>query len=117
MQLELPIRWTETNKEEQKKEELIHGEFAEPKITYSYSRLLIDSSDIGPYYDLDANNTMINDKLGKVYCVTIPLDEFKKIYTEITGKAIMSIQVKREIIKPPKDDKKKKNDNDNDILL
>lgn len=111
MKLELPVRWTEKDKENEKLEELI-GETNESKPVYSYGRLLIDSEDIGPYYDIDENHTMINDKLGKVYCVTIPINNFKKIMTEVTGDAIMSIQVREEkpvtpvkrLPKPPKND-------------
>ena len=116
MQLELPIRWTETDKENYKMEELLKGNAAEEKIKYSYSRLLIDAHSIGPYYDLDENHTMINDKLGKIYCVTIPLDQFKKILTEITGNAIMTIQVREEYPRAKRDGKPPKDNGDNILL-
>lgn len=111
MQLELPVRWTETQTETSEIEELINKKAKEK---YSYGKLLINSEDIGPYYDIDDNNTMINDRLGKMYCVTIPLNQFKKILTEVTGRAIMAIQVKEEY----KQDKSKprKQDTDEDIL-
>jgi len=111
MQLELPIRWSETDRERSKTEELIRGDAAEEKIKYSFSKLLINSEDVGPYYSLDEENTMINDRLGKVYCVTIPIDQFKKIMTEITGKAIMSIQV-RETPSPRQNGRPKRDDVD-----
>lgn len=100
MQLELPIRWTETDVEASKEEELIKGEVAKEKLKYSYGKLLISVNDIGPYYDIDPNHTMINDKLGKMYCVTIPIDQFKKILTEITGNAIMTVKVREELSLP-----------------
>lgn len=97
MQLELPIRWSETDREASRTARVIDGEddYVE-KVKYTHSRLIIDAHDIGPFYALDERNTMINDKLGKVYCVTIPFDQFKKIHTEVTGKAIMTIQVRVE---------------------
>lgn len=119
MQLELPIRWTETDKEATKNEELIRGEIIEEKVKYTYGKLLIRSEDIGPYYDLDRNNTMINDKIGKVYCVTIPIDQFKKILTEVTGNAIMAIQVREDspIPKSPRKPPSKPKNDDDDILM
>lgn len=120
MILELPIRWTETDREASKEEELIRGDKAEEKVKYTYGKLLIKAEDIGPYYDLDPHNTMINDKLGKVYCVTIPVDQFKKIMTEITGNAIMALQVREEIPskpkRPPQPPSRPKNDDDNILL-
>ena len=98
MQLELPVRWNETDIEKSKLRELTEGEDVEKVTKYSYGKLLISVDEIGPYYDIDADNTMINDKLGKVYCITIPINQFKKIMTEITGKAIMTIQVREENI-------------------
>lgn len=119
MQLELPVRWSETDKESTKKDKLLYGEDAIERIKYSYGKLLIDSGDVGPYYDIDQNHTMINDKLGKLYCVTIPIDQFKKIMTEITGKAIMILQVRQEYSQTPAPRRRrtpKKDDEDDNIL-
>ena len=112
MQLELPIRWDESTKEVNEIDEIKE----KTKEKYSYSKLLISVHDIGPYYDLDENHTMINDKLGKVYCVTIPIDQFKKILTEITGNAIMTIQVREEFPKPSRRNPPKQKDDDDDML-
>lgn len=95
MILELPVRWTEEDKETENLENIL-GDKADVKKKYSYGKLLIEAGDIGPYYDIDENHTMINDRLGKMYCVVIPISHFKKIITEVTGKAIMVIQVKEE---------------------
>lgn len=116
MQLELPVRWTETDKERSRTEELLRGELAEEKVKHTFGRLLINSDDIGPYYSLDENHTMINDRLGKLYCITIPIDEFKKILTEVTGKAIMAIHVREQPTRPTPTKKKPRN-SDDDILL
>ena len=116
MQLELPIRWDETDKKEEELNELLNKPINTKK--HTYGRLLIDSADIGPYYDLDDHTTMINDRLGKVYCVMIPLDQLKKILTEVTGKAIMSIQVREEKIqKPNKPPTNRRSSNDEDDIL
>lgn len=93
MTLELPVRWTEKDTESEKLSELLNKE---EKHIFTYGKLVIDSEDIGPYYDIDDSHIIINDKLGKVYCIVIPINHFKKILTEVTGKAIMSIQIKEE---------------------
>lgn len=118
MWLELPIRWTETDRKNQKMEDLLNGEHAVEKTVFNYGKLVIDAADIGPYYDLDANNIMINDKLGKIYCVTIPLSQFRKILTEVTGNAIMTITVKTgdPVKDAPPTRAKPQSDND-DILM
>lgn len=92
MRLELPVRWAESDGESEKLEELTDGKVKAKEPKYTYGRLSISSEDIGPYYDVDKDHTVINDKLGKVYVVAVPFDEFKKIFTEVTGLAIMSIQ-------------------------
>lgn len=116
MQLELPVRWSETDRKATKEDMIINGDDSTEKIKHSYGRLLIDSSDIGPYYDIDDRNTMINDKLGKMYCVTIPLDQFKKILTEVTGKAIMAIQSREELPKQSRRSRPRSNEDDDNIL-
>lgn len=90
MRLELPVRWEEQDKDADKYGDMIKP--IESKKKYSYGRLSICAEDIGPYYDIDSKHTMINDKLGKVYCVCVPFDQFKKIYTETTGQAILAVQ-------------------------
>lgn len=95
MRLELPVRWTESDKETEKLAELTDGKISS-NIKYSYGKLSIDSEDIGPYYDIDDRHTMINDRLGKLYCITVPFHDFKKIYTEVSGKAILAIQTSEE---------------------
>ena len=115
MRLELPVRWTETDKEAEEYNEIVKGKAAaEPK--YSYGRLSIDSEEIAPYYDIDDRHIMVNDKNGKLYCVAVPFDEFKKIFTEVTGKAILALQTKEEY--KSSRSKRKRNDNDDidDIL-
>lgn len=116
MKLELPVRWAETDEEQSKTDELIHGDKATEKIKYSYGKLLIDANDIGPYYDIDENHTIINDALGKTYVITIPIDQFKKIMTEITGHAIMAIQVRTEYKDQTTKKKNSKDSNDNILL-
>lgn len=93
MNLELPVRWTEKDAESEKLSEILNKE---EKHIYTYGKLVINADEIGTYYDIDESHTMINDKFGKLYCVVIPINNFKKILTEVTGKAIMSIQVKEE---------------------
>ena len=111
MRLELPVRWNETDREELEKIKDTTGTLPEPK--YTYGKLSIDSGDIGPYYDIDDRHTMVNDKNGKVYCVAVPFHEFKKIFTEVTGQAILAVQTSEEYraSKP----RRKKPDNENNI--
>ncbi len=116
MQLELPVRWSETDKKAMREEELINGEDAVEIIKHSYGKLLIDSADIGPYYDIDATHTMVNDKFGKLYCIVVPVDQFKRIMTEITGKAIMSIQAREDIPSKPNRKRPRTKDDDDNIL-
>lgn len=116
MRLELPVRWTETDKEIEKLNEILDGKTPTTESKYSYGRLSIDSEDIGPYYDIDSNHTMINDRLGKMYCVVVPFNEFKKIFTEVTGKAILAIQTTEEY-KASKPKRKKDIDTDIDDIL
>lgn len=114
MRLELPVRWTETDKEAQKFDEVTKGEATESSIKYSYGKLSIDSNDIGPYYDIDDRHIMLNDKNGKVYCVAVPFHEFKKIFTEVTGMAILAVHTTEEY--EAKKPRKKKDDDIDDIL-
>ncbi|MEI6887627.1 MAG: hypothetical protein WCK31_05345 [bacterium] len=116
MWLELPVRWSEEDKSTKKVEELIHGESLSEKMVHTYGKLIIDAMDIGPYYNYDSINTMINDKLGKVYCVTIPINEFRKILTEVTGNAIMTITVKTDTIKDKPPTRGKESNLDDDII-
>lgn len=112
MRLELPVRWNEIDKETDKLNDLTDGKVkAESKFTYG--KLSIDSGDIGPYYDIDDRHTMINDKNGKLYCVAVPFHEFKKIFTEVTGQAILAVQTSEEYraSKP----RRKRPDEDTDI--
>lgn len=92
IQLELPVRWNESDRESEKLEELTDGKVKSKEPKYSYGRLSINSEDIGPYYEIDDRHTMVNDKLGKVYCIVVPFHDFKKIMTETTGVAVLSIQ-------------------------
>lgn len=96
MRLELPVRWNETDKEAEKFNEIVKGEGASAPVKYTYGKLSIDSEDIGPYYEIDDRHIMINDMNGKMYCVAVPFHEFKKIFTEVTGKAILSVQTSEE---------------------
>lgn len=116
MRLELPVRWNETDKEAEKFNELVKGDTPTPP-RYSYGKLSIDSDDIGPYYEIDSTHIMINDKNGKLYCVAVPFFEFKKIFTEVTGKAILAVQTTEEY-KSSKPRKKRDNNLDDidDIL-
>ena len=117
MRLELPIRWNEADKEIEKLNELTNGQTAvEQKFTYG--KLSIDSNDIGPYYDIDDRHTMINDKNGKIYCVAVPFNDFKKIFTEVTGQAILAVQTSEEyrISKPPRKRRPDDNNIEGDIL-
>lgn len=116
IRLELPVRWEEQNKDVEKYGDMLKS--TDKK--YSYGKLSIDAGDIGPYYDMDDRHTMVNDKLGKVYCIAVPFNEFKRILTETTGQAILSIQTTEEYIsnKPKRnknDDKKNPNKDDLDI--
>jgi len=115
MRLELPVRWTETDKEAERINELTNSD-PKPESKYSYGRLSIDSEEIGPYYDIDDRHIMVNDKNGKIYCVAVPFDEFKKIFTEVTGKAILALQTKEEY-KSSRPKKKKNDDGDIDDIL
>jgi hypothetical protein len=111
MRLELPVRWNETDKDTEKLNDMLDKET--PVVKYTYGNLSIDSIDIGPYYDIDSLHTMINDKNGKLYCVAVPFHEFKKIFTEVTGQAILKVQTSEEYkaTKP----RRKKDDNNDDI--
>ena len=90
MILELPIRWTE-EKEIDKDRVVIEGDLYRNEKIYTYGKLLIDTADIGPYYDIDAEHTLIKDKLGMPYTLCIPLDEFKRIMVQYTGLAIVKV--------------------------
>ncbi len=96
MKLELPIRWTETDREIEKLKDILDDRAPQNETKYSYGRLIIHSKDVGPMYDIDANHTMINDKNGKLYCVVVPLDDLKRILTETTGIAILAVQTKED---------------------
>lgn len=100
MRLELPIRWTEENPVN----EMLDNKEKE----YTYGKLSIDSEDIHVYYDIDDNNTAIRDKFNSSYIVNIPFENFKQIYTEVSGKAIMTLK--------QVSNKKKNNSDDLDLL-
>jgi len=115
MRLELPVRWNEHDKNAEKLNDILNKEEeTEPK--YLYGTLLIDSEDIGAYYDISPLYTMINDKNGKLYCVGVPIHDLKKIMTEVTGQVILKVHTTQEYkaTKP----RKKRDDTDgiDDIL-
>ena len=117
MILELPVRWTE-DKEIDKDKFLIEGESYKTEKLYTYGRLLIDTEDVGPYYDIDKEHTLISDKLGRSFTLCIPLDEFKKIMVQYTGLAIVKVSSviltpNMENVKP----KTKTKPKDDDILF
>lgn len=118
MILELPIRWTET-KEVDKDRAMIEGDSYVAEKIYTYGRLLIDTADIGPYYDIDTEHTLIKDKLGMPYTLCVPLDEFKKIMVQYTGLAIVKVHAvflepNKGNVKP---EKPKQTEDDDDILF
>ena len=115
MRLELPVRWNETDRELERLSELTDGKIKADNPKYTYGRLSIDSSEIGVYYDMDPDHIMINDKNGKVYCVAVPFNDFKKIFTEVTGQAILSIQAERQLPPQPTQPKKRRDRGDSDI--
>lgn len=113
MQLELPVRWEE-QEEIDRDRYLVEGEDYKVEKKYTYGRLLINSEEIGPYYDIDPLHTMINDSLGKIYTVVIPLEDFKKIMVEYTGKAILKIKAVTIIPNPGNPDSSDSSDKSTD---
>ncbi len=95
MKLDLPIKWKDIQsfpEDEALTRRALNQD--DQLIVYEPGFLTIDTNDIENWNEGDDDCTSIRTYSGLAYSVTIPYDEFKALWTQITGEAIVIIRVK-----------------------
>ena len=94
MKVEMPVRWKsiDLSPEEIEAHKAIHGEESELPESFEYSELVFDIDDVKTFNKLDEEHTTVN--ISDIhYHIAVPYKQFKKIYVDLTGKAIFEIKV------------------------
>lgn len=58
-------------------------------VSYTYDYVIVDFKNISEIMRLDPEHTQINKYNNTMWIAKIPYEEFKAIYTQVTGVAIM----------------------------
>jgi hypothetical protein len=95
MKVEMPVRWKsiDLTQEEIDAFKAVNGDDSELPESYEYSELVFDIDDVRTFNRLDDEHTTVNI-LDIHYHIAIPYNQFKKIYVDLTGKAIFEVKVK-----------------------
>jgi len=101
MMIELMVRWTEmrikpTDQNEAQLKKLIEGE-PQPEFTpeffYEFSPMVFEMSDVARFNrSHDKKSTTLRMKDGEGFVVNLSYEEFKALYTECTGHAIVVVK-------------------------
>jgi hypothetical protein len=96
MKVNLPVNWKDLKhlSEDEKLERRVLDK-EENEIEHTEGFLTIDTDSIEDWNASDSMNTTIRTFTDKMYSVSMPHEEFDKLWTQLTGQSIIEIRVKQ----------------------